>query len=338
MRYCIFGAGAIGGLVAARLAFAGEDVCVVAREPALEAISRRGIELILQDGAKKSTGPLRATDDCAKAGPCDVLVLALKANQLPGVAPRLAPLLERDTLVMPMQNGLPFWYFHQHGAELAGRAIQCVDPGGKVLEALDPRRVIGCVVYMAAERAGPASVRHMGGNRLFLGELDGSRSARVEALSASLTRAGFDAPVFDDIRAEVWLKLWGNLAFNAISALGHATLARVCGHEEGRSLAEQMMREAQAVAERLGVKMRASMQQRIEGAARVGAHKTSMLQDVEAGRALEIDALTGSVVELGEMVGIATPTIRAIYQAMKLLDATMRAEGAAVRLVNVLEG
>ena len=332
MRYCIFGAGAIGGLLGARLALAGEDVSFVTRGAALDAIAARGITVVHEGGREENTGPLNATDDPGIATDCDVLVLAMKAHQLAEAAPRL-PRLGGETLVLPMQNGLPFWYFHGVRGEHDGRAVQSVDPGGRVRDAIDARRVIGCVVYMAAERAAPGVVRHVGGNRLFLGELDGAKSARIEALAASLARAGLEAPIFDDIRAEVWLKLWGNLAFNAISALGHATLAGICAAPESRALAEQMMREAQEVAARYGVTMRVPLQKRIEGAAMVGHHKTSMLQDVEAGRALEIDALTGAVVELGQLAGVQTPTIRAIYQAAKLLDRTMAAEGAAVRLV-----
>ncbi len=319
MRFCIVGAGAIGGFLAARLALAGEEVTVIARGATLEAIGAQGLRIVHADG-REERAPVRATHDPAAVGEVDVVALAVKAHQLPDVVRSAAPLLERAGLVVPMQNGIPFWYFHAHGGGLAGRIVESVDPGGVVSRGIDARRVIGCVVYTAAERTAPGCVAHFAGNRFLLGELDGARSARLQSLCAALEAAQLAAPMLDDVRAEVWLKLWGNLAFNPISALTGATLAGICGDPVGRALACAMMGEAQAVAEAHGIRMRVSLEKRIEASARVGGHKTSMLQDVEARRPLEADAIVGAVVEMGELVGVPTPTIRAIYQAVKLLD------------------
>ena len=332
MRFCIVGAGAIGGLLGARLALAGEDVTFIARGANLEAINARGMRVLYPD-REEVAKDVRGVRELEDAGTFDVVVVTLKAHQLGEVAARIESLCHADTAVLPMQNGMPFWYFNGHGGALEGRAIQCVDPGGRIRDAIPVRRIIGCVTFVAAQREGPGVVRHMGNDRLSLGEPEGTRSERVQRVARAFERAGFKAPILDDIRAEVWLKLWGNASFNPISALTHAALSDICLDVDGRDLAARMMRETQAVAERFGVAFRISIDQRIEGAERVGRHKTSMLQDVEAGRALEIDALVGSVVEMGELVGVETPTIRALYQAAKLLDRTLRAEGVSVRAV-----
>ena len=230
-----------------------------------------------------------------------------------------------------MQNGIPFWYFHKHGGALEGSAVEAVDPRGVCKDGIPAERIIGCVVYPATELVAPGVVRHVEGDRFPLGELDGSISNRVKDLSDVFAKSGLKAPVLENIRDEIWLKLWGNLTFNPISALTHATLQDICQFPLGRELAANMMKEAQAVAEKLGASFRVSLEKRIEGAEKVGRHKTSMLQDVEAGRAIEIDALVGSVVELGRMTGVATPTITAIYQASKLLAHTIETEKVAVR-------
>jgi 2-dehydropantoate 2-reductase len=331
MRFCIIGAGAIGGLVGARLALAGEEVTFVARGRNLEAINAAGMKVFYRDGREETATTVRATDRCDAAGKFDVVILAMKAHQVAAIAKDLAALLEEHTVVIPMQNGIPFWYFHDHGGALAGRTVETVDPGGVVKDAIAARRIVGCVVYPASELVAPGTVVHIEGERFPIGELDGSKSQRAQEISNAFVAAGFKCPVLDDIRSEMWLKLWGNLTFNPISALTHATLVDICEDANGRALAAQMMREAQAVAEKLGITFRVSLDKRIEGAAKVGKHKTSMLQDVEAGRALEIDALVGSVVELGELAGVPTPTIRAVYQAAKLLDRTMAAEMVGVR-------
>jgi 2-dehydropantoate 2-reductase len=333
MRFCIVGAGAIGGFVGARLALSGEDVTFIARGKNLSAINAGGIKLFHRDGREEIASTAKATDDYAAAGTFDAVILALKAHQVGAVAGQLAPLMHADTVVIPMQNGIPFWYFHQHGGELAGRTVESVDPGGVVKNAIPAERVLGCIVYPATELVAPGTVMHIEGDRFPIGELDGSKSERAQRISEAFTKAGLKCPLLDDVRAEMWLKLWGNLTFNPISALCHATLVDICEDADGRELAAQMMREAQAVAEKLGITFRVSLEKRIEGAGKVGKHKTSMLQDVEAGRPLEIDALVGSVVELGQLTGVPTPTITAIYRAVRLLDRTMAAEMISVRAV-----
>ena len=324
MRICVVGAGAIGGVAGASLALAGHDVTFIARGANRDAINARGLRVTYADGRVVTARPT-ATDDFARAGRFDLVILAVKAHQLGEVAPHVESLCGPDTVVLPMQNGIPFWYFHRHGGALEGRAVETVDPGGRIRDAIDPRRIIGCVIFVAAERVAPGEVRHTGYDRFPMGELDGSSSERIGRVSQAFASAGFKAPVIADIRDEVWVKLWGNVTFNPISALTRATLVSICTDADGRELAARMMRETQAVAEKLGVKFRVSIDKRIEAAAGVGPHKTSMLQDVEAGRALELDALVGSVVEMGELVGVPTPTVLAIYQASKLLERTLQA-------------
>jgi 2-dehydropantoate 2-reductase len=333
MRFCIIGAGAIGGLMGARLALGGEDVTFIARGRNLEAINAGGIRLYHSDGREEVASGVRATDDYVAAGRFDVVILAMKAHQVADVVGPMATLCDEQTVVVPMQNGIPFWYFHGHGGELAGRSVETVDPGGVVKDAIPASRIIGCVVYPAAQLTAPGCVVHIEGERFPVGELDGSKSERVQRVADAFVHAGLKSPVLDNVRAEMWLKLWGNLTFNPISALTHSTLAAICQDEHGRGLATQMMREAQAVAEKLGITFRVPLEKRIEGAAKVGHHKTSMLQDVEAGRAIEVDALVGAVVELGELAQVPTPTIRAVYQAAKLLDRTMRDAMVAIRAV-----
>jgi len=335
MRFCVVGAGAIGGFVGARLALAGEEVTFIARGKNLEAINAAGFKIFYRDGREETASDLRATDDYAAAGEQDVVILALKAHQVSAVAPQLTALCHERTVVITMQNGIPFWYFHNHGGALSGRTVESVDPGGAAKRAIAAERIVGCVVYPASELVAPATVMHIEGERFPIGELDGARTGRAQRIAEAFVSAGLKCPILEDIRAEIWLKLWGNLTFNPISALTHATLVDICGDTNGRALAAQMMREAQSVAEKLGIAFRVSLDKRIEGAAKVGKHKTSMLQDVEAGRALEIDALVGSVVELGELAGVPTPTIKAVYQAAKLLDRTMASEMVSVRSVQL---
>ena len=320
MKFCIVGAGAIGGYLGARLALAGEEVAFIARGANRDAIEARGIRVVYPD--REEVAPARAFDSFERAGKHDVVLLTLKAHQLGEVAPRIEALCHDDTVVMPMQNGIPFWYFSRLKGPLEDRALESVDPGGRISGAIPARRIVGSVVFVAAERVGPGVVRYTGNNIVPVGELDGTRTPRVEAISQAFTRAGFDSQVLDDIRSEVWLKLWGNVSFNPISALTRAVLCDICTDPDGRDLVARMMGEAQAVGEKLGAKFRIPVDKRIAAAERVGRHKTSMLQDVEARRPLEIDALVGSVVEMGELVGVETPTIRAMYQAVRLLDRT----------------
>lgn len=328
MRFCVIGAGAIGGFVGARLALGGHDVTFLARGRTLEAIRAGGIEVREPDGSVHHAA-VCAIDAAEGKERFDVVMLALKAYDVAAVASRVEALCHDQAMVVPLQNGIPFWYFNDHGGALAGTAIESVDPGGRIRDAIPAHRIVGAVVYAACEQAAPGKIVHVNNQRLILGEPDGSTSARVQALAAACEDAGFQAPVIPDIRNEIWLKVWGNLSFNPVSALTGATLSGICTDPQGRELVAQMMREASEVAAKLGVAFRMSIDKRIEGAQRVGAHKTSMLQDVEAGRAMEVDALVGSVVELGGLVGVATPTISAIYRAAKLLDATRR-NGAAL--------
>jgi 2-dehydropantoate 2-reductase len=331
MKFCIVGAGAIGGFVGAKLALAGEDVTFIARWKNLDAIRARGMTVKMHDGTILEAKTARATDSFAAVGHVDCVILALKSHQVESVVNQLEPLYGPKTTVITMQNGIPFWYFHKHGGALAGTTVKAVDPRGVCKDGIPAERIIGCVVYPATELVAPGVVRHIEGERFPLGELDGSASSRVKDLSDIFAKSGLKAPVLDNIRNEIWLKLWGNLTFNPISALTHATLQDICQFPEGRELAANMMREAQAVAEKLGANFRVSLEKRIEGAEKVGKHKTSMLQDVEAGRAIEIDALVGAVIELGELTNTPTPTIRAIYQASKLLAHTIDTGKIAVR-------
>ena len=331
MKFCIVGAGAIGGFVGAKLAHAGEDVTFIARWKNLDAIRTRGMIVKMNDGSVLDAKGVKATDSFAAVGHVDCVILALKSHQVEAVVYQLPPLLGPKTTIITMQNGIPFWYFHKHGGALEGSAVEAVDPRGVCKDGIPAERIIGCVVYPATELVAPGVVRHVEGDRFPLGELDGSISNRVKDLSDVFAKSGLKAPVLENIRNEIWLKLWGNLTFNPISALTHATLQDICQFPLGRELAANMMKEAQAVAEKLGASFRVSLEKRIEGAEKVGRHKTSMLQDVEAGRAIEIDALVGSVVELGRMTGVATPTITAIYQASKLLAHTIETEKFAVR-------
>lgn len=331
MKYCVVGAGSIGGFVGAKLALAGEDVTLVARGANLQAIRAQGMRVIMADGTDHVARDIRTAATPAEAGPQDVVILGLKAHQVAPVAKDIAALCHENTLIIPMQNGIPWWYFQRHGGEFEGRVVTSVDPEGAIAAAVDPRRVLGCVVYPACELAAPGVVRHIEGDRFPLGELDGTASDRANAVAASFALAGLKAPILDNIRAEIWLKLWGNLTFNPISALTHSTLVDICQFPLTRELAAGMMREAQAVANRLGITFRVSLEKRIAGAERVGKHKTSMLQDVEGGRDPEIDALVGSVIEVGRIVGEPTPYIEAVFALVKLLARTMREEKVYVR-------
>jgi len=332
MKIAIIGAGAIGGYVGVKLALAGEDVTFIVRGANLHAIREHGMKLIMQDGTEHVAARVKATDDYAQAGPQDLVILAVKAHQVDDVADEMPKLFGPRTPVVTMQNGIPFWYFHRHGGPLEGNQVRSVDPSGMLAELIAPQRVIGCVVYPAAELVRPGVVRHIEGDRFPVGEPDGRASERVNLISECFTRAGFKAPVLENIRSEIWLKLWGNLTFNPISSLTHSTLVDICQFAPSREVAANMMREAQAVAHKLGIEFRVTLERRIAGAEKVGKHKTSMLQDVESGRAPEIDALVGSVAELGQLTQTPTPHIDTVYALVKLLARTMRDERGRVRL------
>jgi 2-dehydropantoate 2-reductase len=329
MKICVVGAGAIGGMMAVRLALSGHEVSVVARGPHLAAIQSSGLKLI-QDGETLVAQNLTATNDLKTLGQQDLVLLALKAHQIESVAADLPMLFHADTVMVTLQNGIPWWYFQRLGGDFDGRTVEMVDPGGKLANGIDPSRLIGCIAYPAATITSPSVIQHIEGIRFPVGELDGSNSDRVNAVSAAFIEAGFKAPVLEDIRSEIWLKLWGNLSFNPISALTHSTLVDICQFPMTRELAATMMTEAQTIAERLGASFRVPLEKRIAGAEKVGKHKTSMLQDVEAGRSLEIDGMLGVVVELGELTGIPTPTLRVVLACVCLLQQTMAQEGVRV--------
>lgn len=307
MKICIYGAGAIGGYMGAKLAQADARVSLVARGPHLAAMQERGLTLV-EDG-RETTVPVRAVQDPAELGPQDYVIVTLKAHSVPTVVPAMQPLLDENTTVVMGVNGVPWWYFHGLGGEYEGRRLATVDPGDVQWNGLGPQRVLGCVVYPAAEVPEPGRIQHIEGNRFSLGEPDGSRSERAKRLSEALSAVGLKAPVRPKIRDEIWVKLWGNLSFNPISALTHATLDVLCTDDDTRPIARAMMLEAQAIAERLGVRFPIDVDKRIEGGAAVGAHRTSMLQDLERGRPMEIDALVTAVQEMGRLVEVPTPTI-----------------------------
>lgn len=316
MKICIFGAGAIGGYMGAKLAEAGADVSLVARGPHLAAMQANGLTLI-EEGERKTVA-VTASDDAATLGVQDYVIVTLKAHSVPAVVPKMAPLIGPETTIVSGVNGVPWWYFHKIGGPLEGTRLTSVDPGNAQWDGFGPDRVLGCVVYPAAEVIEPGVIKHFEGNRFSLGEPDGSKSDRAIRLAQALSAAGLKAPVRPRLRDEIWVKLWGNLSFNPISALTHATLDVLCTDPGTRAVARSMMLEAQVVAEALGVKFPIDVERRIDGGAAVGAHRTSMLQDLDAGRPMEIDALLGSVQELGRVTGQATPTIDTVLALTQL--------------------
>ena len=307
MKVCIFGSGAIGGFLGARLARAGTEVGLIARGAQLDAIRRSGLRLI--SGDEDFVVHPAATDNAAELGIQDAVIITLKAHSVPGCVEAMQPLLGPETMVVTAVNGIPYWYFHGHGGPLEGQVLESVDPGARQWRGLGPERAVGCIVYPATDVIAPGVIQHTYGDKFPLGEPSGEKTPRVLALSALLEAAGLRAPVLDRIRDEIWLKLWGNLSFNPISVLTHATLGEIVADPQTRRLARTMMLEGQTVAERLGVHFRVDVERRIDGAGAVGAHKTSTLQDLERGRPMEIDALVTVVQELGRLVDLPTPTI-----------------------------
>ena len=316
MKICIFGAGAIGGLMAAKLAAKGEaEVTIIARGPHLAAMQADGLKLI-SEGTETIVHP-RCVATAEEAGPQDYVVITLKAPALAGAARQMQPLIGAETTIVSAVNGIPWWYFHKLAGPHEGRRVTSVDPDGSVSDLLPPDRVLGCIIYPAADVPEPGVINHTYGDRFTLGEPDGSRSPRANALSAALVAAGFKAPVRPKIRDELWVKLWGNLAFNPLSALTGATLDIITGDPELRAVCRTMMLEAQAVAEALGTRFAIDVDKRIAGGAEVGAHKTSMLQDLERGRPMEIDALLGVVVELAALVERPAPTCQTVLALLR---------------------
>lgn len=315
-RVLIFGAGAIGGYMGVKLAGAGADVTFFARGPHLAAMKANGIKLI-SEGAKTVVTKARFTDDPAEAGVQDYVIVALKATGLAPAAGQIAKLMGPETALVTAMNGVPYWYFYGHGGPHDGKRLTSVDPDGKLWDTLPPSRAIGCVVYPAANILAPGVIEHTYSNRFTLGEPDGSKSARIARLSELMIAAGLKAPVRPRIRDDMWVKLWGNLTFNPVSALTGATLDVVTSDPGTRAVARAMMLEAQAVGETLGIKFGIDVEKRIDGAAEVGAHKTSMLQDLEAKKPMEIDALLGAVVEMGDLVGHPMPACRMVLALVR---------------------
>ncbi len=331
MKICVVGAGAIGGLMGAKLAIAGEEVTLIARGAHLEAIKEQGIALTFGDGSVERTSDIAATADMRECGPQDLVILAVKAHQIAPIVDSLSTLIKPSTIVLTVQNGIPWWYFQRHGGPLEGTVLKTLDPEGSISQTIPAENLVGCIAYPAAEITAPGCIRHIEGMRFPLGELDGSSSERVETLSRTLVNAGFKSPVLDDIRSEIWLKAWGNLPFNPISALTHATLVDICRCPPGRSLVARIMGEAEAVANKLGITLRVSIDKRIDGAERVGKHKTSMLQDVEAGKALETAAIIGAIVELARLTETDTPSIDTVYDLIRQLGSVIEEEGVRIR-------
>ena len=330
MKVCIVGAGAIGGYMAVRIANAGHNVSVIARGPHLAAIKDRGMKLI-EENDEFVAENLTATEFVGELGPMDVVLLALKAHQIVPIVNDMSVLLGPNTVIVTLQNGIPWWYFQNFAGDYANRVVETVDPGGLLFNSIDPNRLIGCIAYPATTISKPGVIQHIEGNRFPVGELSGMKTERVQMVSDLFAESGFKSRILDDIRSEIWLKLWGNLTFNPISALSHSTLVDICQFPLTRQLAVAMMTEAQTVGERLGAHFRIPMEKRIAGAESVGKHKTSMLQDVEAGKPIEIESMLGAVIELAEVTGVQTPTLRAIYACVSLLDKTLSQEKIIIK-------
>ena len=330
MNITVIGAGAIGGHIAGKLAAAGESVKVVARGEHLKAIRERGLKL--KENGEEIVARVEATDRIAEAGGADLIVLGVKAHQLAPIAAEVASIVAPTTTVMTTQNGIPWWYFFKHGGRYEGVRLESVDPGGVIASRLPIDAIVAAISYQAAEIESPGIIRHVEGHRLPLAEIDGAKTERIAALSELFTKAGFKSPALSDVRSEIWMKLWGNLTFNPVSALSHATLEDICRFAPTRALAAAMMREAQTVGEAFGIRFRLSIDKRIAGAESIGAHKTSMLQDIEHGRAIEIDALLGSVTELARLANVATPHLDAICAVTKLLGETVVGSGSGMSL------
>jgi len=322
VRIVIAGAGAIGGYIGARLARAGADVVLFARGPHLRAMQERGLRVRSPEGDFDVRPEVAA--DLAAIGPADAVFLGVKAHGLTALAPQLRPLFGPDTVVVSTQNGIPWWYFQDQGGELDGLRLERVDPGGVIAAAIEPRRIVGSLAYFSTDIVEPGVIHHTEGNRISFGEPNGTRSERVRAIAEALIAAGFRCPITTRIRHEIWVKLLGNVAFNPISALTGGTLEELVRHPDTARLVREVMTETEAVAAKLGIELSISIDQRMAGAEKVGAHKTSMLQDLEAGRPMELEAIVGAVVELGERLGVAMPATQTVYACAKMLDERRR--------------
>jgi len=326
VKIVIAGAGAIGGYIGARLTRAGADVTLFARGAHMRAMRERGLQVISPDG-NFHVKP-RIAEDLSSIGTADVVVLGVKAYSLPELAPQLHVLFGRDTTVVSTQNGIPWWYFQGLGGELDGLRLERSDPCGVVSSAIEPQRILGSLAYFAADIAEPGVIHHTAGNRITLGEPDGSRSERSRKISEALIAAGFRTPITTRIRHEIWVKLMGNVAFNPISVLTGGTLEEMVRHPSISRLVRDVMMETEAVAAKLGMELPVTIEQRMAGAEKVGAHKTSMLQDYETGRPMEVEAVVGAVVELGELLNVAMPATRAVFACAKFLDDRRMARAA----------
>ena len=327
-RVGVVGVGALGGFIAGRLAANGASPVLLDTGERLRSLRERGLRVIERDGAELDASRCRVVEDPADVGACDLVILAVKAHDLPRAAPVAAALLGEESVLLPLQNGIPWWYFQRHGGPLEGTRLRSLDPDGVLERALPVERVLGCVAYPAAGMGADGTVHHVEGDRFAIGELDGSRSERTAKVAEWLEASGLRARVIEDIRAEIWLKALGSLSLNPVSALTGATMAAICRDPRGRELVRALMVEAESVASALGVTLRRTVEERIAGAERVGEHRTSMLQDVDAGRPLEVEALVGAVVEMAELTGVPAPNIRAVHQAVSVLDARIREEAA----------
>ncbi len=328
MTFAVYGAGAIGAYLGAKLALAGEEVALIARGPHLHAMQANGVRVRSPQGDFEARPSL--SDDPAAIGPVDFLFLTVKAHSLTEIAPKLGPLMGPETCVVSAQNGIPWWYFQKHGGPWEGSHLESVDPGGLIEQAIQPDQIVGCIVYPSVAIVQPGLLEHTEGERFSIGELDGSSSQRCKTLSQALVKAGLKCPIRPRIRNDLWVKLLGNVAFNPLSALTRSTLVEIATHPQTRTLARAIMAEAEAVARALEIKIPVTIEQRLEGAAKVGHHKTSMLQDVEAARPLELESIVGAVVELGDKLEIPMPHTRTIYACTKLLaQAIARASGTA---------
>jgi 2-dehydropantoate 2-reductase len=318
MKFAIVGAGAIGAFLGAMLTRAGEDVTLIARGAHLRAMQDNGVRVRGEIGDFQVDA--KATDDPQTIGPVDIIVLTLKTHSVPAIAASLRPLFGPDTAVLTAQNGFPWWYFYKHGGEWEGTHLESVDPRGVISQHIDPSRVIGCVVYPSTEIVEPGVVHHMEGTRFAIGEPDGSKSERCRRIADSFINAGLRSPIRANLRHDIWVKLMGNVAYNPISALTRATLIEIVRCPETRALAAAIMTEVDAVAKKLGIDIGISVEQRLEGAEKVGAHKTSMLQDVESGKPTELEAIVGAIIELGDKLGVELPNTKSVYACVKLLE------------------
>lgn len=337
MRICIIGAGAIGGMVGAKLVQSGHEVTLILRGANLEAVKANGLHLIERDGNRFVVWPVKVTSVIAEAGEQDVVILAMKAHQVAAIAPQVPAIMRVGTRVVTMQNGIPWWYFQKLPGDTAkayaGASVPSVDPDGIIARHIPIDSVIGSVVYPASEVVQPGVIQVIEGNKFSLGELDGADSTSIKEIAGAFKAAGFKTPISRDIRSEIWLKLWGNLSFNPISALTQSTLEDLCLYSHTRELVATMMAEAQAIGQKLGVELKVSIDRRIAGGQAVGQHKTSMLQDVEMGRPIELEALVGSVLDLARITETPAPSIKAIYAVTSLLGHNLQRKKATLKIV-----